>query len=157
LKDLDKTPAPTGRLNDWPPHGSEREFAASLYDIKKELNSDPHLRTRRLSFLTIASPCSTFAKRVPARWSVRLNDWFVPGWTAERRIGHWFVEMEAEAEAFAGEGKRCLCVRSDGKPLSPDGHSLNKSSASVIFATQGLPAQRPEMAWMAGKQSPAAG
>jgi hypothetical protein len=41
-----------------------------------------------------------------ARWSDRLSAWFVPGRTAERRIGHWLAEMEAEAEAFADEKGR---------------------------------------------------
>ncbi|PZM16462.1 hypothetical protein [Rhizobium tubonense] len=38
-----------------------------------------------------------------ARWSDRLNAWFVPGRTAERRIGRWLAEIEAEGEAFADE------------------------------------------------------
>ncbi len=38
-----------------------------------------------------------------ARWSDKLNAWFVPGRTAERRIGRWLAEMEAEADAFADE------------------------------------------------------
>jgi len=41
-----------------------------------------------------------------ARWSDRLNIWFVPGRTAERRIGRWLAEMEAEADAFADEKGR---------------------------------------------------
>ncbi|MDK4713531.1 hypothetical protein [Rhizobium sp. CNPSo 4039] len=41
-----------------------------------------------------------------ARWSDRLNAWFVPGRTAERRIGRWFAEMEAEADRFADEKGR---------------------------------------------------
>jgi hypothetical protein len=41
-----------------------------------------------------------------ARWSDRLNAWFVPGRTAERRISRWLAEMEAEAEAFADEKGR---------------------------------------------------
>lgn len=41
-----------------------------------------------------------------ARWSDRLNAWFVPGRTAKRRIGRWLAEMEAEAEAFADEKGR---------------------------------------------------
>jgi hypothetical protein len=41
-----------------------------------------------------------------ARWSDRLNAWFVPGRTAERRIGRWLAEMEAEAETFADEKGR---------------------------------------------------
>lgn len=41
-----------------------------------------------------------------ARWSDRLNAWFVPGRTAERRIGRWLAEMEAEADAFADEKGR---------------------------------------------------
>lgn len=41
-----------------------------------------------------------------ARWSDRLNAWFVPGRTAERRIGYWFAQMEAEVEAFADEKGR---------------------------------------------------
>ena len=38
-----------------------------------------------------------------ARWSDSLNAWFVPGRTAERRIGRWLAEMEAEADTFADE------------------------------------------------------
>ncbi|MBY5760160.1 hypothetical protein HFO07_26480 [Rhizobium leguminosarum] len=41
-----------------------------------------------------------------ARWSDSLNAWFVPGRTAERRIGRWLAEMEAEADAFADEKGR---------------------------------------------------
>lgn len=41
-----------------------------------------------------------------ARWSDNLNAWFVPGRTAERRIGRWLAEMEAEAEVFADEKGR---------------------------------------------------
>lgn len=68
----------------------------------------PHRRAlaRRPRCLTIASQCSAFAKPFPARWSDRLNAWFVPERTAERRIGRWFAEMEAEAEAFADEKGR---------------------------------------------------
>ncbi|NTH49253.1 hypothetical protein G6K98_31945 [Agrobacterium rhizogenes] len=38
-----------------------------------------------------------------ARWSDRLNAWFVPGRTAEKRIGRWLAEMEADADTFADE------------------------------------------------------
>ncbi|QND44528.1 hypothetical protein HB780_00175 (plasmid) [Rhizobium lusitanum] len=38
-----------------------------------------------------------------ARWSDSLKAWFVPGRTAERRIGRWLAEMEAQADAFADE------------------------------------------------------
>nr|CAD6436551.1 hypothetical protein REQ54_03984 [Rhizobium sp. Q54] len=41
-----------------------------------------------------------------ARWNDRLNAWFVPGRTAERRIGRWLAEMEAEADRFADEKGR---------------------------------------------------
>jgi hypothetical protein len=41
-----------------------------------------------------------------ARWSESLNAWFVPGRTAERRIGRWLAEMEAEADDFADEKGR---------------------------------------------------
>jgi len=41
-----------------------------------------------------------------ARWSDRLNAWFVPGRTAQRRISRWLAEMEAEADAFADEKGR---------------------------------------------------
>ncbi|WP_184401908.1 hypothetical protein [Rhizobium sp. BK650] len=41
-----------------------------------------------------------------ARWSDRLNAWFVPGRTAEKRIGRWLAEMEAEADRFADEKGR---------------------------------------------------
>ncbi|MCW8060718.1 hypothetical protein [Agrobacterium tumefaciens] len=41
-----------------------------------------------------------------ARWSDRLNAWFVPGRTAGKRIGRWLAHMEAEADAFADEKGR---------------------------------------------------
>jgi len=41
-----------------------------------------------------------------ARWSDSLNAWFVPGRTAQKRIGRWLAEMEAEADAFADEKGR---------------------------------------------------
>lgn len=41
-----------------------------------------------------------------ARWSDRLNAWFVPGRTAGKRIGRWLAQMEAEADAFADEKGR---------------------------------------------------
>jgi hypothetical protein len=41
-----------------------------------------------------------------ARWSDRLNAWFVPGRTAEKRIGRWLAEMETEADRFADEKGR---------------------------------------------------
>jgi hypothetical protein len=41
-----------------------------------------------------------------ARWSDRLNAWFVPGRTAGKRIGRWLAEMEAEADRFADEKGR---------------------------------------------------
>jgi hypothetical protein len=41
-----------------------------------------------------------------ARWSDRLNAWFVPGRTAGKRIGRWLARMEAEADAFADEKGR---------------------------------------------------
>jgi hypothetical protein len=41
-----------------------------------------------------------------ARWSDRLNAWFVPGRTAQKRIGRWLAEMEAEADRFADEKGR---------------------------------------------------
>lgn len=41
-----------------------------------------------------------------ARWSDRLNAWFVPGRTASKRIGRWLAEMEAKADAFADEKGR---------------------------------------------------
>jgi hypothetical protein len=41
-----------------------------------------------------------------ARWSDRLNAWFVPGRTASKRIGRWLAEMEAEADRFADEKGR---------------------------------------------------
>lgn len=40
------------------------------------------------------------------RWSDRLNAWFVPGRTAEKRISRWLAEMEAEADRFADEKGR---------------------------------------------------
>lgn len=41
-----------------------------------------------------------------ARWSDRLNAWFVPGRTAEKRVGRWLAELEAEADTFADEKGR---------------------------------------------------
>jgi hypothetical protein len=41
-----------------------------------------------------------------ARWSDRLNAWFVPGRTAQKRIGRWLAEQEAEADRFADEKGR---------------------------------------------------
>ncbi|WP_028749227.1 hypothetical protein [Rhizobium mesoamericanum] len=41
-----------------------------------------------------------------ARWNDRLNAWFVPGRTAEKRIGRWLAEIEAEADRFADEKGR---------------------------------------------------
>ncbi|ASP56383.1 hypothetical protein RWA02_22065 (plasmid) [Sinorhizobium meliloti] len=41
-----------------------------------------------------------------ARWSDRLNAWFVPGRTAQKRISRWLAEVEAEADAFADEKGR---------------------------------------------------
>lgn len=41
-----------------------------------------------------------------ARWSDRLNAWFVPGRTAGKRIGRWLAQMEAEFDAFADEKGR---------------------------------------------------
>ncbi|OHV82807.1 hypothetical protein [Rhizobium sp. LCM 4573] len=41
-----------------------------------------------------------------ARWSDRLNAWFVPGRTAEKRISRWLADMEAEADRFADEKGR---------------------------------------------------
>lgn len=48
-----------------------------------------------------------FRKAFPrARWSDRLKAWFVPGHTAERRIGRWRAEMEAQQDIFADEKGR---------------------------------------------------
>ncbi len=41
-----------------------------------------------------------------ARWNDTLNAWFVPGRRAEKRIGRWLAEMEAEADTFADEKGR---------------------------------------------------
>ena len=41
-----------------------------------------------------------------ARWSDRLNAWFVPGRTAQKRLGRWLAEQEAEADRFADEKGR---------------------------------------------------
>lgn len=41
-----------------------------------------------------------------ARWSDRLNAWFVPGRTAKKRIGRWLAEIEAEHDTFADEKGR---------------------------------------------------
>jgi hypothetical protein len=48
-----------------------------------------------------------FRKAFPrARWSDRLNAWFVPGRTAQKRIGRWLAEQEAEADRFADDKGR---------------------------------------------------
>jgi len=41
-----------------------------------------------------------------ARWSESRKAWFVPGRTAQRRIGRWMAEIEAEADAFADDKGR---------------------------------------------------
>lgn len=41
-----------------------------------------------------------------ARWNDDLKAWFVPGQTAQKRIGRWLAEMEAEADVFADEKGR---------------------------------------------------
>lgn len=41
-----------------------------------------------------------------ARWSESRKAWFVPGRTAEKRIGRWLAEVEAEADAFADDKGR---------------------------------------------------
>jgi hypothetical protein len=57
----------------------------------------PHDRT------TVARFREAFPR---ARWSDRLNAWFVPGRTAEKRISRWLAEVEAEADRFADEKGR---------------------------------------------------
>lgn len=48
------------------------------------------------------------------RWSDRLNAWFVPGRTAEKRISRWLAEMEAEAidSLMRRAGTRSPSIRS---------------------------------------------
>lgn len=41
-----------------------------------------------------------------ARWSETRKAWFVPGRTAQRRIGRWLAQIEAEADAFADDKGR---------------------------------------------------
>lgn len=41
-----------------------------------------------------------------ARWSESRKAWFVPGRTAQKRIGRWLAEIEAEADAFADDKGR---------------------------------------------------
>ncbi|NWJ27613.1 hypothetical protein [Rhizobium sp. RM] len=41
-----------------------------------------------------------------ARWSETRKAWFVPGRTAQRRIGRWLAQIEAEADAFAHDKGR---------------------------------------------------
>ncbi len=53
--------------------------------------------------ITIAQFREAFPR---ARWSDRLNAWFVPGRTAQKRISRWLAEMEAEADRFADEKGR---------------------------------------------------
>ncbi len=65
-----------------------------------------------------------------ARWSDRLNAWFVPGRTAQRRIGRWLAEMEAEAEAFADEKGR------DAFAFDPiESHYLDAGPSSLQIRT----------------------
>ena len=41
-----------------------------------------------------------------ARWSENRKAWFVPGRTAQKRIGRWLAELEAEADAYADDKGR---------------------------------------------------
>lgn len=41
-----------------------------------------------------------------ARWSESRKAWFVPGRSAQKRIGRWLAEIEAEADAFADDKGR---------------------------------------------------
>lgn len=41
-----------------------------------------------------------------ARWNESRNAWFVPGRSAQKRIGRWLAEIEADADAFADDKGR---------------------------------------------------
>jgi hypothetical protein len=76
--------------------------------MERKDTSEPRLREGATTELphdriTVARFREAFPR---ARWSDRLNAWFVPGRTAEKRIGRWLAEMEAEEDRFADEKGR---------------------------------------------------
>ena len=90
---------------------SELEFAIPRYSTmerKQDNNAPSPPRTGATAELPHDRiTVQRFREAFPrARWSDRLNAWFVPGRTAERRIDRWLAKMEAEAEAFADEKGR---------------------------------------------------
>ncbi len=77
-------------------------------DMEEKDTSDPSPREGATTDLphdriTVARFREAFPR---ARWSDRLNAWFVPSRTAEKCIGRWLAEMEAEADRFADEKGR---------------------------------------------------
>lgn len=65
-----------------------------------------------------------------ARWSESRRAWFVPGRTAQKRIGRWLAELEAEADAFADDKGR------DAFAFDPiESHYLEAGSAALLIRT----------------------
>ncbi|PWE52934.1 hypothetical protein DEM27_28000 [Metarhizobium album] len=65
-----------------------------------------------------------------ARWSESRKAWFVPGRTAQRRIGRWPAEIEAEADAFADDKGR------DAFAFDPiESRYLEAGSAALLIRT----------------------
>lgn len=87
-----------------------RKEATSRYQMDKETKDRSGGASREGATTDLPHDRITverFRQAFPrARWSDRLNAWFVPGRTAERRIGRWLAEMEAEADRFANEKGR---------------------------------------------------
>lgn len=77
----------------------EKETTSSL-EAERRVGATTDLPHDRI---TVQRFRETFPR---ARWSDRLNAWFVPGRTAGKRIGRWLAQMEAEADAFADEKGR---------------------------------------------------
>ncbi len=77
-------------------------------DMEPKDTSDPRPREGATTDLSHdRMTVQRFREAFPcARWSDRLNAWFVPGRTAQKRIGRWLAEMEAEADTFADEKGR---------------------------------------------------
>jgi nitrous oxide reductase accessory protein NosL len=79
-----------------------------------------------------------------ARWSDRLNAWFVPGRTAGKGIGRWLAQMEAEADAFADEkGRDAFAfepIESRYLEASPSGVQIRTPySRTVVAEIQEIP------------------
>lgn len=82
-----------------------------------------------------------------ARWSDRLNAWFVPGRTATKRIGRWFAQMESESEAFADEkGRDAFAfdpIESRYLEAAPSGLQIRTPySRTVVAEIRGIPLGR---------------